>query len=546
MADLEATQSLEYKFFRGLNFRDDENNLPIGQTPFAQNFEITKLTGLKKRAGFADKFEEFNFSYSFMGANNYRNLNNDQFYVSVSYPNLMLHNRQNGFTTTIDSTLTSDGNPYFIPLNLGQMLVVDGANRPRLINNGAASAVTWPPVYSVQNNTLLTQSNNAVQSNPTTLGSDIGFPSFGALYENRAWLAGDKLAPYRIYVSKILNYSEFGNNSGATYDIAFFVDVPTESPITGLKVISDKYMVIYCEREILILSGKFPPGTAYPQPYFSIDSLNQFVGCLGPNLVTEKGNNDHFFIANNGAVYTLTNTDNFQDVRPSGLSGKIFPLFKDLDNDTLKRGRLVNHKLKGELHFWFPDQNYRSYPTDRLVYSYSKSGEEEEWSQDAGFGDFYLRDCFIDDETNELIIITPTKFLTGDSGGTYDGQSIDMIYQLSTLDFGNPDLRKEITQITVYVSNDSASDTKAFLYHLWDSDQSSYTQFTIPSSQTAQYNSAIYNTSKYGAFAGKSFNKVDFQISNKHGKIFKCRIRHTEDAPIFIHSIVFRYKILGK
>ena len=305
-------------------------------------------------------------------------------------------------------------------------------------------------------------------------------------------------------------------------------------------------MVIYCEREILILSGKFPPGTAYPQPHFSIDSLNQFVGCLGPNLVTEKGNNDRFFIANNGAVYTLTNTDNFQDVRPSGLSGKIFPLFKDLDNDTLKRGRLVNHKLKGELHFWYPDQNYRSYPTDRLVYSYSKSGEEEEWSQDAGFGEFYLRDSFIDDETNELIIITPTKFLTGDSGGTYDGQSIDMIYQLSTLDFGNPDLRKEITQITVYVSNDSASDTKAFLYHLWDSDQSSYTQFTIPSSQTAQYNSAIYNTSKYGAFAGKSFNKVDFQISNKHGKIFKCRIRHTEDAPIFIHSIVFRYKILGK
>jgi hypothetical protein len=520
--------------------------LPIGQTPSAQNFEITKLTGLKKRSGFDDKFEDFSFSYSFAGAGNYRNLNNDQFYVSVSYPNLMLHNRQNGFTTTIDSTLFSDGNPYFIPLNLGQMLVVDGANKPRLINNGAASAITWPPVYNVQNNTLLTESNNAVQSNPTTLGSDIGFPSFGALYENRAWLAGDKLAPYRIYASKILNYSEFGNNNSGTYNIAFFVDVPTESPITGLKVISDKFMVIYCEREILILSGKFPAGTAYPDPKFSIDSLNQFVGCLGPNLVVEKGNNDHFFVANNGAIYTLNNTDNFQDVRPSGLSGKINPLFKDLDNDTLKRGKLVNHKLKGELHFWHPDRNYRSYPTDRLVYSYSKSGEEEEWSQDGGFGEFYLRDCFIDDETNEMIIVTPTKFLTGDAGNTYDGQNIDMIYQLSTLDFGNPDLRKEITQVTIYVSNDSDTDTRAYLYHLWDNDQSSYYQFTVPSSKTAQYNSATYNVSKYGAFAGKSFNKVDFQISNKIGKIFKCKIRHSEEAPIFIHSIVFRYKILGK
>jgi hypothetical protein len=221
-------------------------------------------------------------------------------------------------------------------------------------------------------------------------------------------------------------------------------------------------------------------------------------------------------------------------------------LFTDIDNDTLKRGKLVNHKLKGELHFWYPDQNYRSYPTDRLIYSYSKSGEDEEWSQDAGFGEFYLRDSFVDDETNELIIVTPTKFLTGDAGNTYDGQNIDMIYQLSTLDFGNPDLRKEITQVTIYASNDSDVDTKAYLYHLWDNDQSSYIQFTIPSSLRAQYGTAVYNSSKWGSFAGKSFNKIDFQISNKIGKIFKCRIRHTEEAPIFIHSIVFRYKILGK
>lgn len=546
MVDTNATQSFEYKFFRGLNLRDDENNLPMGQTPFAQNFEITKTTGLKKRSGFDDKFEDFGYTYSFAGANNYRNVNNDQFYVSVSYPNMFLHNRSNGFTTPIDTTLVSDGNPYFIPLNLGQMLMVDGANRPRLINNGIASAVTWPPVYNVQNNTLLTQSNNAVQSNPTTLGSDIGFPSFGALYENRAWLAGDKLAPYRIYASKLLQYSEFGNNNTGTYNIAFFVDVPTESPITALKVISDKFMVIYCEREILVLSGKFPPGTAYPDPKFRIDSLNQFVGCLGPNLVVEKGNNDHFFVANNGAVYTLTNTDNFQDIRPSGLSGKIYPLFTDLDNDTLKRGKLVNHKLKGELHFWFPDQNYRSYPTDRLVYSYSKSEQEEEWSTDAGFGEFYLRDSFVDDETNELIIVTPTKFLTGDAGNTYDGQDIDMIYQLSTLDFGDPDTRKEIVQVTVYVSNNNENNTNALFYHLWDNDQASFTSFSIPSSARAQYGTANYGSSTWGSFAGKSFNKIDFQISNKIGKVFKCRIRHTEQAEIFIHSIVFRYRILGK
>jgi hypothetical protein len=546
MVDVEGTQSFEYKFFRGLNLRDDENNLPMGQTPFAQNFEITKLTGLKKRSGFDDKFQEFDFSYSFMGASNYRPLNEDMFYVSVSYPDLYLHNRDNGFSNKIASDLTSDGEPFFISLNLGQMLMVDGANAPRLISNGVASTATWPPVYNVQNNTLLTASNNATASNPTTLGTNIGFPSFGALYENRTWLAGDKLAPYRIYVSKLLQYSEFGNNNTGTYNIAFFVDIPAESPITALKVISDKFMVIYCEREILILSGKFPPGTAYPDPKFRIDSLNPAVGCLGCKLIAEKGNNDHFFVANNGLIYNLNNTDNFQDVRPTGLSSKIYTLFQELDNDTLKRGKLINHRIKGELHFWYPSSNSLVYPDKRLVYSYSKSDQEDEWSEDTSFGEFYLRDTFIDDETNELILVTSTKFLINDSGNTYDGQNIDLIYQLSTMDFGNPDIRKEITQVTVYVSNQSADDTTALFYNLWDNNQASFTRFTIPSSLTSEYGTAEYGASKWGSFAGKSFNKVDFQISNKIGKIFKCRIRHTEEAPIFIHSIVFRYKILGK
>jgi hypothetical protein len=51
--------------------------LPIGQTPFAQNFEIVKQTGLRKRLGFDDKFEDFGYGYSFMGAANYRPVNQD-------------------------------------------------------------------------------------------------------------------------------------------------------------------------------------------------------------------------------------------------------------------------------------------------------------------------------------------------------------------------------------------------------------------------------------------------------------------------------------
>jgi hypothetical protein len=456
-----------------------------------------------------------------------------------------LHNRTNGFTTTIASDLWGDGDPFFIPLTLGQMLIVDGANKPRLINNGVASTVTWPPVYSVQNNTLLNESNNATASNPTTFGTDIGYPSFGALYENRAWLAGDQHAPYRIYVSKILDFDEFGDNSGATFDVAFFVDVQTESPITALKVVNNQYMVIYCEREILVLTGKFPPGTAFPAPYFQISSLNSSIGCLGPRLVTDKGDNDHYFVANNGVIYTLNNTDNFQDVRPKGLSSKIFPELQGIDNETFKRGLLINHQIKGELHFWFPSENYLRYPDQRYILAYANSQEEEEWSRDTGFGDFYLRDALMDDETNDLVLVTPTKFLIDGEGTTFDGTDIDMVYQLSTLDFGDPDKRKEVVNVTIEASNESNEAVDCYFYNLWENGQSGFYKFTIEPTLAASYGSAVYNTSKYGSFAGKLFNEIPIQISNKIGKKLKCRIRQTQAGKVFIHSILFRYKFLG-
>lgn len=551
MVDQNATFQYEYKFFRGINKRDDENNLPIGQSPEAQNFEIVKQTGLKKKLGFEELFDEFDFSYSFAGATNFTDKSGVKHYVSVSYPDLYLHNRINGFSTRIDSTLYADGIPFFIPFNNAQMLVVDGGNKPRLISSNASGTVTsttvaWPPTYSAQNASVLDESSDTTAANPTTLGTDIGFPSFGASYENRAWLAGDKLAPQRIYVSKVLDYDEFGTNSGSTFDVAFFLDVQSESPITALKVINNEYLVIYCEREILIMTGKFPPASGFPTPYFNVSKLNSTVGCLGPKLVAAKGNNDHYFVANNGLLYTLTNTSNFQDVRPQGISSKIFPLLQELSLDTLKRGTLVNHQIKGELQFFVPSQDYLRYPDQRFIYNYSELMDDEEWSIDKKFGDFYLRDTFIDDDSNIQVLVTPTKFLNGNSGVTFDGQAIDMVYQLSTLDFGDPDIKKEIETINVFVTNLSDTDATITFYHLWEDNQSGYKTFTAPASAESSFGTAIFDTDVWEAYAGKRFNKNEFAIHNKQGKIFKSRIRHTGEQDIFIHSIVFRGKILGR
>ena len=551
MVDQNATFQYEYKIFRGVNKRDDENNLPLGQSPEATNFDITKLTGLKKKAGFTELFDEFDNSHSFAGATNFTDLSGTKHYLSVSYPEMLLHNRVNGFTTRIASNLWADGVPFFIPCNNAQMVMVDGGNAPRLISSSATGAVTvaaatWPPTYPSNNNTILNQSPDAVAANPTTLGTDIGYPSFGAFYENRVWLAGDKLAPQRLYVSLAQDYDDYGTNNGGTWDVAFFVDVQSESPITALKVVNNEFMVIYCEREILILTGKFPPASGFPTPHFAIKKLNPNIGCLGPRLVTEKGNNDHYFVANNGLIYTLNNTDNFQDVKPTGISGKIHPLLAELDIPTLKRGYLVNYQLKGELQFFVPSKSYLRYPDQRFIFNYSELQDDEEWSIDKGFGDFYLRDTFVDDESNKQVIVTPTKFLDGNLGTTYDGQSIDLLYQLSTFDFGDPDRIKEIEQIIIYVTNNSSTNATLLFYHLWENDDAGYKTLSVPSSTTSVYGEAEYNTDKWEAAAGKRFTKLEFTPHNKKGKVLKSRIQHTGEEDIFIHSIIFRGKLLGR
>ena len=162
-------------------------------------------------------------------------------------------------------------------------------------------------------------------------------PTFGVFHTNRIFLAGDPLAPRRIYASQADNITDFSNNDPEDFNIAFLVDVPASSPITALAVISDKDLVIFCEREILLMTGENPPGTAYPQPHYQIRTLNSSVGCLGKRLVARKGNNDLYFVAQNGRVYQLSLTENFDAVKPLGLTDKIFPFLATRNNEAFTR-----------------------------------------------------------------------------------------------------------------------------------------------------------------------------------------------------------------
>lgn len=548
MVDIGATKAYPIVAFRGLNKRDDENYLPIGETPYAQNFEVVKRTGLAKRAGFTALFDTLPSQYRVDEAFNYNNITNDHQYLLVNYPNIVSISTDTGAQRTLATDMYVTGDPFHIDLPLGQMMIVDGANAPRIISNTAVTTVSWPPVYVSQNRTVLNNSNFTALVNPTV----IGMPSFGALFKNRVWLAGDTQNPNRIYTSRLQNYIDFSDNAPApgklAIDVSFFVDVPTRSPITAMKIINNEFLVIYCEREIHLLSGDVPPGTAFVGTPFNFSPLNPDVGCLGFRLVAAKGNNDHYFVSNRGVIYQTTLTDNFQQVKPLGLTSKIYPLLENLTNETFTRGRLVNHVRKGELQYWLPSTNQLRYPDQVFVLNYSDAAGTEEgetWSLDTDFPDtFQLQSAFINTSTNDLILVTDNKFLNGNLGTSYDGGAINTIYQISTLDFDTPDNNKEITSVTMYAK--SLSGAILYLSHLWDTGASGITSVTVPAFTPSYWGEANWGQDDWTAGAGESFTKVEFTIPNRIGKIFKSRILHssaTED--LIIHSIIFRVATLG-
>ncbi len=541
MVDLNSTGSFVYdKFSLGLNYRDDENTIPIGETPSAQNFEIVPKTGLKKILGWEAKYDLGN-AFDFRAACEYWDVNNNHWYLAVSYPNVTLISPDNGATQTIDRTMNSTGYPCFIPCSKGRMMIVDGYNPPRLVDGSSVTVATWPFTYTNNNDSKLDSSNLSTSANPATMG----YPGFGVYFTNRIWLAGDILYPNRLYVTPIEQLTTFGNNTALDFDIAFFVDLPTNSPIVSLEIISNEYLVVYCEREILVISGKFPPGTAFPEPYYDANVLNSQLGALGFQLVSFKGNNDHFYIGNDGVVGQMSLTENFQDVKPIGLSEKIYPALQPLDNNTFKRGRVHNHRIKGEFQMWLPDTTYHRQMDNCYVYNYGDQQQTIAWSLITDWGSNIVRDIFTDTANNEQIIVTPTAFLRANTGNSFNGEAINMVYQLATLDFGLPDNKKTLLDITIYALTTTGATVN--LYHLWDDGQTGVVQFVFDPQVTSSYGSATYGTSTWTPRAGQQFQKVIQKLNNPVGKLLKCRVEHSSsDEDIIIKEIVFRYAVGGK
>jgi hypothetical protein len=543
VVDTNFSQSFVYNVFKGLNYRDDEDQLELGKTPKARNFEITAQYGLANRKGIKELIRIVN-TYTLSTAIEYTDLFGNSFYLGVGYPFILLISKATGSVQIIYSNLTGEGEPYIIKGIVGDAMVVDGANSPVYIQNGVASAVSWPPAYTSQNSVILNESPMTTQPNPTTLGGDVAYPSFGVFYEGRYYLAGDRLQPFRLYASKLRSGTDFSNNTALERGIPFFGDIVTNSPIVGLVNLSDKFMVILCETELHQLTGVFPPGGFVAEPKVRTRPLNRTIGCISRNGFAQKGNTDLFFLSDKKTLYALSLSENFQDARPLGLSEIIFPAFENLTINQLRKSILVNHEIKGELQIYYPSEEERYYADERLVYNYSESNTDPEWSYDNKLN-LSIINAFVDKESQELVLVTKDGFYLSDSGTNYNGEPINFFYQLSTLDFGDKDKQKDILEVEIGYRLTDADTATLFFSHLWEHGGSAIKEITLTKKEQATYGSSIYGDAVYSSDAGKPLAFERFQINEPIGRILKVAIRSTSECNLFIAYIKFRYRLMG-
>lgn len=547
----------EYSFFNGgLNLREqDELELQRNETPDMQNFTIN-ASGLSKTGGLESVDDLFPDYFQFRNKMQYRRPDGLFRFIDVSYPDIVS-------IDPLDSTFEfisnptggrytgwkNDGDPTGV--RVGDFIgITDGANPPVLIGDNKAYEIPWPFTYSDNNKDPdnLGDSYLAPSANPT----DIPFPTVSFFYKNRWWVAvGRALFVSQVNAFSLSNTTAFNtifsSNNAADTNIAFFVEPPEiTSPIVGARVLGENEVIIFTEDSIVRLRGNNPPSLGYAAPFFDFDTLSDSVGAVAPRLIANKGDNDVYFVTNKKTVYIASKIEESLQVKPFGISDKIFPAFEDLTLDTLKRGFLANHRLLGELYFFVPTNNKKVYPNAAYILNY-EDGEDPNrtWTKLAEFDNLNISSATEIDIDSEFYVSTENKLLQANSGFSFDGDPIRSFYAFPGDDFDKPKNKKRIHDITIYGTTSTGATLQFF--HLWENGEGSNTTVFVPANVESKYGEAIYGVSVYTSKAGTPFGETPFEIKDRVGKVLKLAMQNTSDSQDFtLHKLVIRFEYLGQ
>jgi len=544
----------------GLNTRVGEEALQFNETPFNQNWELTLGGGLQKARGFE---EIVKLPFPIQGLLPYRESGTCRTRMlayafskifEVDIPGKAFFDVP--VTSATSPLIQSDGDPSIIQFG-SEAIILDGENIPTHFNGTVLKSLPeWPPVYTTTNSTQL-KDIHAQASNPAV--ADIGNPKFGAVYQERAVLAGDSKNPRRLYFSQAQNIQAWQDNAGVDVpiDIPFFLDLQgTTCDITALATTSDA-LLIFTSNETFRMTGKNAPLPGAEDP-FRIEIINSQVGCLNHHLVWQQDKSDVYFYSKHG-LYNLKLSDNFGTVRPGGLS---YPIQKDLDQigtGGMMRAKMINNPAEGVLYLATPKLATHRYRDKLWKLNYAVNSQSNPWSVLENFGIETRLDSLITiPPNNDVYVANYDKIFKANSGPTYflDGNDepteIQAIYDFRPMDFNSPRNNKKIKDFHIKYKSDV--DTTILISHAWSSGETGLTQISLPMTLNEEFGTSAFDDEggDLGAFtssASLSTNEVVVPVSGTLvGKSLKVRVIESGNTAtdLEIFEINISFDVMGQ
>lgn len=553
---IQEQQQIEIQYYggisRGMNLSNNQFSLEPNQSPYLVNVDLSRK-GIVARKGYELRYQ-FPSWMNIISKHDFVDDKGVYWWICVSYPNIVVVDPRNFSWRVIWRKWYSDGGRPEADQSPNIMLLVDGVNKPLKIQRDTttglitAAQLAWPQTLANANDAnpgagaIGNIYNSAFNQGTVQQPADAGVPNHVLYLHNRFQLT-DTTYKKRIWFSRITDVTDFSTNTPAAWDIAFFIDITTNYPVTGWRVLNNDQVIIYLSHGYAVQEGYNPPGAGYAEPRMSWMVRNKTNGLHHQNLLTTNGEGDHFFFSDNGRLYTLESSDNFNQAKPRGYSNDIYPIFELFDRDMWDRSIILNDMIKGELRLFCPTDDDDGYATRCMIYRYTEAQEEEGWTQEANWGDtFAFSTAFIDRETRQVYVVNKgNRLLAANTGTNFDGKAVQMICEIRPENFGSVAHEKEILGVVTVATSYTGAQ---FEYqHRWEDNLES-TETIRVSDSTSIAEIEDYATLDYNIISdiGTDFSYTFTPIKHRNGVVLRQRIEASAEQNLIIYLLAIVYR----
>lgn len=270
-------------------------------------------------------------------------------------------------------------------------------------------------------------------------------PYGAAVFRGRIFFWDDET----VYTPKPGTYDDFDTSTSEAD--AFNVDPGFGGFITGLKALTDNFLVIYKESCIRRLSGVSPFGTVGTEP-FEIAMVTDDFGCIAPGTIIQVGL-DHYFLSEDG-VRQLRPIQSYGDIDPTQPSYPIQSIINGLNitsRSVIRNACTVFDRDSRIIWFSVPNGSNSS---NNLIIGYNVVTKGLHTRPDGDIAAtalvYHDRKIYHGDSTGQV-------YLHGNANGN-NGSAMNGVWESKWIAHQGLGTRKRYKDLFIYADSDGAGD----------------------------------------------------------------------------------------